>query len=300
MVRALGDASTTPGYARIVGSTGPFFKAVGGKRQLLPELLKHVPAKVGRYFEPFVGGGALFFDLAGRLGAGSFKSAHLNDRNPDLIAAYLAVRDQLPRLISTLQMHADLYARDGEQYYYAVRAQSFSPDRQQTAAAARFLFLNRTCFNGLYRVNKAGKFNVPHGKYKNPTICNEDVLRKAHDALQGVEIEKADFTYIAARAAIRPRKGDFFYFDPPYFPRSDTADFTSYTKDGFTGADQESLMETALSLKRLGATVLLSNSDTPMTRKLYKNGFEMRKVQARRNVNSVVSKRGAVSELLIW
>jgi DNA adenine methylase len=273
----------------------PFMKAVGGKRQLLPELRKHVPAKIKQYFEPFVGGGALFFDLAGRA---IFQRAVLNDRNPDLIAAYLTVRDNVDRLVEVLKGYAVLYEQGGEDFYYKVRAGHHDPALHPARAAARFLFLNKTCFNGLYRVNKAGKFNVPHGKYASPGICNEDVLRAASSALQGVQITSSDFLDCSEGGSA----GDFYYFDPPYIPASASADFTNYTCEGFDLLDQERLRDFALLLKGRGVSVLLSNSDTPLVRELYSSalGFGLRRVEARRNVNSDAKKRGAVGELLIW
>jgi len=270
---------------------GPFFKAVGGKRQLLPELRKHVPAKFGRYFEPFVGGGALFFDLAP-------KRAALNDANPHMIAAYMALRDRPLSLITMLSAMAKAYAVDGEAYYYDIRTamNSFgAPER--SFAAERFLFLNRTCFNGLWRVNSKGLFNVPHGKYTNPTICPTGTLLAASTALQGVRLTCGEFDNPGSYTITR---GDFWYADPPYWPVSATADFTSYTKGGFGPADQERLRDLALKLKKKGVVVLLSNADVEPVRKLYAKGFELRRVEARRNINSAGKKRGAVGELLIW
>ena len=265
---------------------GPFFKAAGGKRQLLAELRKHVPHKFGRYFEPFVGGGAFFFDLRP-------KSACLNDANPHMMAAYTMVRDKPHALVKLLGSMAQAYAADGEAYYYDIRSATGSdPMRSPLPAAARFLFLNRTCFNGLWRVNLKGAFNVPHGKWLTPpTICREDVLRAAHTALVGVRLTCGDFEKPGSYAI---QRGDFWYADPPYWPVSKTADFTSYTVGGFGAADQERLRDFALHLKKKGVRVLLSNADVEPVRKLYAKGFEVRRVEARRNINSAGKKRGAV------
>ena len=267
----------------------PLIKTVGGKRQLLPEIRKHVPDKFGHYFEPFVGGGAVFFDLyaAGRLK----KESYLGDANGELITAYRAVRDNTEVTIEFLGNYA---RRHSEALFYETRGRPALPvDRP--AVAARMIYLNRTCFNGLYRVNKKGLFNVPFGRYANPTICDEANLRACAQALQTAKLSAGDFQELAMKA----RRGDFCYFDPPYAPVSATSDFTSYTKDGFGLEDQKRLVEVAYRLKRTGVHVLLSNADLPLVRKLYK-GFEMRRVEARRNVNSKGGKRGAVGELLIW
>ena len=272
----------------------PFFKAVGGKRQLLPELRKHVPAKFGRYFEPFVGGGALFFDLCRVY---EKVDACLTDANPHMMAAYATLRDHPGALIKMLGSMARAYEVDGEAYYYDIRANTPDPDRSPLPGAARFLFLNRTCFNGLWRVNSKGLFNVPHGKYTNPTVCPRETLLAASSALQGVSLLCGDF---ADPGSVHALRGDFWYADPPYWPVSATADFTSYTKGGFGPAEQERLRDLALKLKKKGVVVLLSNADVEPVRKLYAKGFELRRVEARRNINSAGKKRGAVGELLIW
>lgn len=277
-----------------------FLKCAGGKRQLLPELRKHVPEKFGRYFEPFVGGGALFFDLREQ---GRWNPATLNDRNAYIATAYRAVRQSPKALIRNLTLHAESYKAGGERYFYDVRkrlpALDGLPSGEATRAsfAAKFLFLNRTCFNGLWRVNKSGAFNVPHGDYKNPTICMPGVIAAASKALTRAEVFSVDFEEVFN---LEPAKaGDFVYFDPPYWPVGGYADFTEYTKGGFGPADQERLRDVALKLKKRGVRVLLSNADVAV-RKLYAQGFEMRKVTARRAINSKTTRRGSVGELLIW
>jgi len=283
-----------------------WFKAAGGKRGLLPEIDKHIPAKFGRYFEPFCGGAAVYFHLVetGRSGL----VAHLNDANPHMMAAYAAVQNRLPELLRHLRAHEAHYYSGGrdvtdrtkkrrEAYYYGVRSADPDPVKKQAEAAARFLFLNRAGFNGLYRVNKSGKFNVPHGKWKTPpTFCDEGTLTAASRALLGVTLTCEDFV----KALKHVRRGDFVYADPPYIPVSATADFTTYTADGFSGEDQIRLRDEALRLKKLGVRVLLSNRDHPIVRKLYARGFEMRRIEARRYINSRSDRRGPAGEVLIW
>lgn len=266
----------------------PILKWAGGKRQLLPEITKHVPMKFNRYFEPFFGGGALFFHLEAE-GFMPFARAQINDANESLMRCYRAVRDDVDGVIRNLRP-----LKYDEKFYYAVRAKF--PSGTDVQRAAQLIYLNRTCFNGLYRVNRTGQFNVPFGRYTNPTICDVDGLRAASRALKTADLGSVDFG-LAVGAA---RKGDFGYFDPPYWPASGSADFTSYTKSAFGPAEQERLRDIALVLKRRGVTVLLSNADVPPIRKLYAKGFELRKVLARRNINSAKAKRGNVGELLIW
>jgi DNA adenine methylase len=265
----------------------PFLKWVGGKRQLLPEIRKYVPERFGKYLEPFVGGGATFFDLAatGRVSGNSY----LGDSNGELVATYTAIRDDVEAVIVALATHARLHS---ETHYYDVRAQNL---RSGPSVAARMIYLNRTGFNGVYRVNKSGKFNVPIGRYVNPTVCDPDNLRACARVLADTEIVCANFASVLAAA----RAGDFVYCDPPYVPVSKTGNFTEFTANGFTWSDQEQLAACARRLKECGVRVLLSNADLPVVRELYA-GFEMRTVKARRNINSDAGKRGDVCELLIW
>jgi len=267
----------------------PFLKWAGGKRQLLPEIRKHVPTQFGRYFEPFIGGGAVFFDLFPAGCGNVLRRVWLGDSNLELTTTYTAIRDDVEEVVKTLRAHARLHS---EKHYYYVRGLR---DLDGAALAARMIYLNKTGFNGLYRVNRSGGFNVPIGSYKNPTICDEPNLRACARTLQGVEVVGADFVTLMTAA----RAGDFVYFDPPYVPVNRTSDFTSFTAAGFGPADQERLAECARRLKSIGVHVLLSNADLPVVRELYA-GFEMRTVQARRNINSKGKKRGEVGELLIW
>lgn len=265
----------------------PFMKWVGGKRQILTDIRMHVPPTFGRYFEPFLGGGAVFFDLHA---TGKVRQrCYLGDANRELVNAYEVVRDDTDKLVAALRDHAREHSRD---HYYAVRS-----TRCATAVkdAAKTIYLNRTCYNGVYRVNKAGGFNVPIGRYTNPTICDEPNLRACAETLRNAELVAGDFATVLAYA----REGDFCYLDPPYVPVSGTSDFTSFTAARFTMADQERLAACARRLKESGVHVLLSNADLPVVRELYA-GFGLRRVEAKRAINSKGGKRGAVGELLIW
>lgn len=265
----------------------PFLKWVGGKRQLLPELWKSVPETFGRYVEPFVGGGALFFELRARGWSGR---AILNDVNWHVAQTYRAVSESVEDVIRALRR-----LRYDKAQYLALRAK-MPNDIEHTAveAAVWTIYMNRCGFNGLWRVNKKGQFNVPFGRYTNPTICDEPVLWGASAALQVARIMNGDFE----GSLISVKRGDLVYFDPPYVPVSATANFTGYAKDGFNLDDQKRLRDCAARLKRLGAHVILSNADVPLVRELYK-GFHIRAVSARRNVNSKASSRGAVGEVII-
>ena len=272
----------------------PFVKWAGGKTQLLAELLDVAPAQIETYYEPFLGGGALFFALQAQ---GRFKRAVLADSNEELINAYTHVRDHLEQLIHALRVHERKYrSREAEaraEYFYTIRGKRLTCD---LGGAANLIFLNKTCFNGLYRVNSSGGFNVPHGRYANPMICDEKNLRAASEALSTVELRVGDFAEAAAEAGT----GDFVYFDPPYVPLSATANFTSYTSQAFHLADQQRLASTAESLARQGAAVALSNSGHPDVASLYRSeAFVLAVVAARRAINSDSSGRQPVAEYLI-
>jgi len=261
------------------GPRRPFVKWAGGKRQLLPQLLSHVPEKFGRYFEPFVGGGALFFALRP-------PSAVLTDVNERLIRTYRGVRNDVDGVIRRLEEF-----RHEESFYYQQRDRDIDAGTDADVAAW-FIYLNKVGFNGLYRVNRNNRFNVPFGRHKNPTICDEATLRACSAALQKAHLEKTDFADAVADAV----EGDLVYFDPPYVPLSDTANFTKYTSGGFGTDDQERLRDLALSLKQRGVHVILSNSSA--ARDLYE-GFTTTEVSATRLVNSKVTGRGAITELVI-
>jgi DNA adenine methylase len=260
----------------------PFLKWVGGKRQLVPDLVARAPVAFGRYFEPFVGGGALFFHLRPR-------EAVLADANERLIRTYRAVRDDVDGVIDLLRGYP--YEPD---FYYRLRETAIDA-RPDVEVAAWFVYLNRAGFNGLYRVNRGNQFNVSFGRYVNPTICDADNLRACSEALRGVELVVGDF----ATAVDSACKGDFAYFDPPYVPLSATSCFTSYASEGFGADDQRRLRSTAAKLKKRGVRVLLSNSSAPFVRELYAGGFSVSEVSATRAVNCRADRRGAVKELLI-
>ncbi len=260
-------------------------KWVGGKGQLLPELLARLPQSFNAYHEPFVGGGALFFELAAR---GRITTAYLSDGNPSLIDVYLGLRDCVDEVIAALRQH-----RYDHDYYYQVRALR-PADLSLPERAARIIYLNKTCYNGLYRENRRGEFNVPFGRYKNPTICDEPNLRAAAAVLQGLDIARRPFDSTIDYA----NRGDFVYFDPPYHPVSATANFTTYDRDGFGPDDQRRLREVVAELKEREVAAMVSNSDMPYIRELYA-GFDVDQVQATRAVNSKANGRGKVAELLI-
>ena len=269
----------------IVKNSAPFLKWAGGKRQLLPQYAPYFPLRdtIQRYFEPFIGSAAVFFHLQP-------PQATLSDRNEKLIEVYRAVQQDVEAVIEALQPH-----RNEEDYYYAVRAQD---PTGLTAAerAARLIYLNKTCYNGLYRENSRGEFNVPFGRYKNPKICNKKRLRTAARALEGVTLGAGDFAEVVATAGV----GDFVYFDPPYAPLSATSSFTSYDKYGFNQADQVRLAETIQMLTGRGCCIMLSNSSAPFIYELYQgNGYRIIPITARRSINSKPDKRGPVKELLI-
>lgn len=266
----------------------PFIKWVGGKAKLLPQLEPLLPANISdlRHVESFVGGGAMFF-------ARRPKRALLCDVNVDLVHAYIAVRDAVEVVISILSTMNELHS---SAFYYSIRDRynSSAAEAPSPIRAAWFIYLNKTCFNGLHRVNKAGKFNTPCGKYENPLICDESTLRAASEALQGVEIVHGDFEPTLANVGT----GDFVYLDPPYEPASATANFAAYAKSGFNRDDQRRLRATVDGLIARGAKIMLSNSDTPFTRELY-SGLRIDSVMAARSVNSSGAGRGKVGEIVV-
>ena len=265
----------------------PFVKWAGGKSQLLPQFrnLYPEPKKIHRYLEPFLGSGAVFFNVQALLQP---SRALLSDTNAELIDTFLAVRDEVDDLIELLRQH---HKRHSESYYYEVRAQ---PPQDGAARAARLIYLNKTGFNGLYRVNSRGIFNVPFGHRINPTILSEALLRTASAALKSTELHARDFRALSTVA----RKGDFIYLDPPYQPLSKTASFTSYTSGSFGEQDQRDLASLYADLDRRGCLLMLSNSDTPLIRELYAD-FCICRVSARRMINSDGKKRGPISEVVV-
>jgi DNA adenine methylase len=272
----------------------PFVKSAGGKRQLLPKLVPMVPETFGTYYEPMMGGAALFHSLwsAGRLDGP--KRVVLGDSNPMLCELFTAVRDAGRAVIPLLEAHARVHGKD---HYLEVRDRLGRGNLAERAAD--YLYLNRTCYCGLMRFSKReGRFNTPMGRYENPGICDAPRLQAAAEALRDVEIIEGDFAAICEGAAA----GDFVYFDPPYLPLSKTSDFTAYTKDDFTLEDHKRLCALAANLKSRGVSVLLSQSSAPAIREMYSSGatrFEITEVSAKRIINSKVAGRGNVVELLI-
>ncbi len=265
----------------------PFLKWAGGKAQLLGELLEHIPDRFEAYHEPFMGAAALFFALY-RQGLTKNREIYLSDTNVELIDTFRAVRSRVNMLMAKLRQHR--YEKD---YYYHVRSQN--PGSMPIyEKAARMIFLNKTGFNGLYRVNSKGAFNVPFGRYKNPTICDEPNLVAASKALKGVHISSESYEKVLQRA----KRDDFVYFDPPYVPLSSTAYFTAYCAAGFEEKDQRRLAEVFSTLAKRGVNVMLSNSDTPLVRRLYRR-FKIRKVAATRMLNSRSDRRGPVYEVIV-
>jgi DNA adenine methylase len=276
-------------------SVRPFVKWAGGKGQLLPELTRRLPASFGRYHEPFVGGAALFFSLynADRLRRGAI----LSDYNSELVLCYQVVRDDVEALIAALKQH-ERYRLD-RAYFMEIRGWDRQPDfaqRNSVERAARTIFLNRTCYNGLYRLNNKGQFNAPFGYYKNPLICDPENMRAASAALQDVELRVGDFGDVAVRA----QPGDLVYFDPPYVPVSATASFTHYTGQTFGPDDQRRLAQLFDMLMERGVYVMLSNSHTPLSRELYAaHAVSTSVVYASRKINCDGRKRGQVEELIV-
>ena len=273
-------------------SPKPFVKWAGGKRQLIPTLEKHLPVKFNTFFEPFLGGGALFFHM---LEKHDNPKCNVSDLNSDLILSYVTIRDHIDDLIDSLSNHKKQYDKDSKTYYYSTRDNDPSDPVEKTS---RLIFLNRTCFNGLYRVNSRGKFNVPLGSYTAPNIVDEENLRLVSAMLESSKavISCRDFNDVLRYAA----RGDFVYFDPPYQPVSDTAHFTSYTKNNFTLDDLDKLADVCNELDSRGCMVLLSNSYSKQVEDMFSDGnWHQSTVRANRFINSNAKNRTGHSELLI-
>ena len=279
-------------YDQVLVPPRPFVKWAGGKRQLIPVLSANLPETFGAYFEPFLGGGALLFHiLATRHG----QKCGISDLNSDLVLAYATIRDKIDDLLSSLRHHEKNYRQSSKPYYYSVRESS---PRSRVEKTSRLLFLNRTCFNGLYRVNSKGRFNVPLGRYSNPNIVNEDNLRSVSRILQSgkVSITCRDFEAVLGDAG----RGDLVYLDPPYQPVSDTANFTSYTDRDFTGDDLVRLHGLCQKLDSKGCKILLSNSDSADVSGLFsEKPWKISRIPANRSINSDSKKRTGHYELLI-
>lgn len=266
----------------------PVVKWVGGKRQLLPQIRKLLPNRFSTYFEPFVGGGAVLFDLQP-------KKAIINDYNSELINVYNVIKDDLDSLLLDLKKHIN-----SSEYFYQIRALDRDPkfysNMTSVERASRILYLNKTCFNGLFRVNQAGEFNAPFGSYKNPNIINEITLRAVSDYFNKNDIKFLNGDFESSLKGIR--KGAFVYFDPPYDPLSSSSNFTGYTQGGFNREDQLRLKNLCDKLDKKGVKFLLSNSSTEFIKESYKN-YEIINVKARRAINSNGDSRGEISEVLV-
>lgn len=269
----------------------PVVKWVGGKRQLLPEIKKYFPKKFNTYFEPFVGGGAVLFELQP-------KNAIVNDINKELINLYSVIQNNVEELIDKLS-DTDTYSNTSE-CYYRIRELDREPQKYNKMTgidrAARVLYLNKTCYNGLYRVNSVGEFNSPFGSYKNPNIVNEITLRAVNKYFNESNIRflNGDFEKTVKNA----KRGDFIYFDPPYAPISKTSNFTGYNESGFCENEQIRLKKLCDTLDKKGVKFLLSNSDCEFIRELYKD-YNIITIKAKRAINSNGNNRGDVSEVLI-
>jgi DNA adenine methylase len=270
----------------------PFVKWAGGKSQLIPQIIRLMPSRFARYFEPFLGGGAVFFHTASYN-----RNAFLSDINVDLINAYKIIRNNVEELITALKYHQDEYTKSPKSYYYQLRDKTKGLNKIENAA--RFITLNKTCYNGLYRVNKKGLFNVPIGRYKNPLICDPVNLRKMSIVLS----QSASYLGVIDYKKIlveKVDKDDFVYLDPPFHPISNTANFTSYTNSGFSFEDQKELATIFKELTRRGCKLLLSNSNTEEIRRLYSDFSHLTELAlVNRSINAVGSKRVGHVELLI-
>lgn len=290
-----------------VPAARPLLKWAGGKRQLLPALRPYYPEGFARYVEPFFGSGAVFFDLSGS-GLLGGRTACLTDANADLVGCYRMVRDRTDEVIAALEDLAAGHSRDPEHFYYDVRDHRFNPARAAGAPytpelAAMVVYLNRTGFNGLFRLNSRGGFNVPIGRYTNPRICDPAHIREVAQAFgaRGVTIEQHTFEHAIETAGA----GDFVYCDPPYAPLSPTASFAHYTAGGFSAVDQQRLQQAVCAAAQRGAWIVLSNSSAPEIVSAYQHaaartaGLAVHRAPARRAINSRADARGSVDELIV-
>jgi len=276
----------------------PFLKWAGGKSRLIAQYQPYFPQNFTTYYEPFLGGGSVFFHLAQQQPS---LQAILTDINPELINAYCCVRDRVEDLIKLLEEHQLEHSHHNQGYYYWVRSQSYQTDVEK---AARMIYLNKTCYNGLYRENSKGEFNVPIGRYKNPNICQADLLRSVSSVLSSVQIQVRKFDQVMDFAT---SSKDFVYFDPPYHPISSTSNFTAYSRNNFKEAEQIQLRDVFAELSERGVKVMLSNSHCDFIKEIYTDSQafktaqtpELIEISASRGINSNSCKRGKVKELLI-
>jgi len=289
----------------------PFLKWAGGKGQLINQIKEFLPyeivatKRIDKYFEPFLGGGAVFFWLSKEY---QIKKSYLYDINPEIVSAFQTVRDSVSQLISKLKKlqndYISLSKRNRENFYYDCRDayNKLTKSNRPIDKTALLIFLNKTGFNGLFRVNSQGQFNVPFGRYENPTICDGGNLLAVSEALENAEIECKDFRHSLGKAD----KNSLVYFDPPYRPISKTASFTGYIKDGFNDQDQHDLKEACDKLSKKGAKVILSNSDPKnidvddnFFDDLFKRNYKIKRLQATRMINCNAEKRGMIKEILV-
>jgi len=262
-------------------------KWAGGKKQLITQFSNYFPSKIERYFEPFVGGGAVAFYILKVLKP---KEVMLSDINEELINIYKVIKNNVEELMTLLKEYKKNHSKEE---YYRIRAQN-PEELSAIENAARSVYINKTCFNGLYRVNSKGQFNVPIGSYKNPAICSEKDLREIAKLLKNVQIKVMSFEKILDYA----KEGDFIYFDPPYYPLKKGKNFTTYTKENFLEREQEQLAKVFRELDKKGCKLMLSNSDTEFIKNLYK-GFNIGIVRAKRMINCDATKRGKINEVVI-
>jgi DNA adenine methylase len=271
--------------------TSSFLKWAGGKKGLVGTLDRLAPNNMERYFEPFLGSGAFFFYL---VQTKKKFQAVLSDSNFELINAYRELRDNVKELTDILNNHQENYYKNREKYYYHIRDEYVIKNNAELAG--RFIFLNKSCYNGLYRVNKSGNFNVPHGRYINPKICNREKLILCSELLRANDVELSCISY--KKATSKCESNDFIYFDPPYFPISKTSNFTDYTKESFGISEHNELSKEFDRLSHIGAKVILSNSNSPYIKTLYKN-YYMVKIKSLRNINCNSKKRKGHYDLII-
>jgi len=270
----------------------PVLKWAGGKSKLIEQYIPYFPQSFSNYYEPFLGGGAVFFYFCG---VKPDVNKFISDINPELINTYSCIKNNVEPLISLLKVHQLQHDRD---YYYKMRSSASALalshwEGSEIERAARFIYLNKTCFNGLYRENSQGLFNVPMGKYKNPTICNDDLLRSTSVALQSATVSLNPYDEINPK-----NEQDFVYFDPPYYPLSSTSNFTTYSRYVFKEAEQIKLRDTFAKLANRGVKVMLSNSDCAFVRELYTD-FNIYQISASRAINSQAEKRGKITEIIV-
>jgi len=269
-----------------------FVKWAGGKTQLIKQYIPLFPSKknIKRYFEPMIGSGAVFFYIRQTYNP---EFSMISDINNDLINLYLQIRDNVDEIITLLKIHKSKHKINPKEYYYKMR-KKYNSTEDNLEKSSLLLYLNKTCYNGLYRVNSKGEFNVPFGRYKNPAILQEEKLRLASSLLEGTIIKAIPFEKILDFA----KPNDFIYFDPPYYPLSETSSFTSYQKNTFLEEEQKKLAKAFKKLDKKNCKTMLSNSDTDLIRNLY-NGYNIKVVRAKRMISCKGKGRGSINELVI-